>query len=171
MADAKKPTKGSTANPPAAAAAEPVLRVVGQYVKDLSFENPNIEKRLDESAESPKISININVAAKAIKPALYESVVHLTAGAVTESGTTFYDLEISYGGLFQIEHVPEEALEQILLINAPALLFPFVRRLALDLTREGGFPPLQLDPVDFAGLYMQRQQQMAATAGKAPPTN
>ena len=77
-----------------------------------------------------------------------------------------YDLELAYGGLFRIENLPEQALEPYLLINCPSLLFPFLRRIVADLTREGGFPPLLLDPIDFAGLFMQRQQQ----PGQAAPS-
>ncbi len=168
MADAKKPTNGANkpAPAPAAAATEAVLRMVGQYVKDLSFENPNVEKRLAETSDAPQIQISINVNAVRMKDTLYESAIELKAAAATPDGTTFYDLEILYAGLFHIENMSEAALEQILLVNAPGLIFPFVRRLALDLTREGGFPPLQLDPVDWGALFLQRQQQVDGEKSK-----
>jgi preprotein translocase subunit SecB len=79
-------------------------------------------------------------------------------------------MELSYAGLFQIESMPEEAIEPFLLINCPSLLFPFVRRLVADLTREGGFPPLLLDPIDFTGLFVKRQQEKGG-AGAQKPVN
>jgi len=84
------------------------------------------------------------------------------------SEVTIYEMEILYAGMFRIENLPPQALEPVLLINCPMLLFPFIRRLAADLTREAGFPPLLLDPIDFASLYVERQrQQQAAQPPKA----
>ncbi|MEQ1714083.1 MAG: protein-export chaperone SecB, partial [Hyphomicrobium sp.] len=80
---------------------------------------------------------------------------------------TFYDMEVEYAGLFRLQNVPEPALEPFLLINCPTLIFPFLRRLIADITREGGFPPLLMDPIDFAQLYLRRQQELAAAAGSA----
>ena len=161
MADKSKQKNGSSGQPdPAPAPA--VLKIVGQYLKDLSFENPNVEKRIDTEIEPPQLKLAINVSAHRVRETIYESSIQLQAEAATVGGMIYYELELVFGGLFQIENVPEAALESILLINAPAVLFPFVRRLALDLTREGGFPPLQIDPVDFAALFLQRQQELAA---------
>src|SRR5207249_7486757 len=87
-----------------------------------------------------------------------ESAIAFKAQANSKAGV-IYDLELSYAGLFEVQNLPDQALEPFLLINCPALLFPFLRRLVADLTREGGFPPLLLDPIDFAALFMQRQQQ------------
>jgi preprotein translocase subunit SecB len=133
-------------------------RIVAQYVKDLSFENPNVERLLSGPGEDPNLKIEVNVNAKTVKDGLYESAIDFAAQAVSKAGV-IYDLEVVYAGLFKIENMPKQALEPFLLINGPALLFPFLRRLIADLTREGGFPPLMLDPIDFAGLYMRRQQQ------------
>ena len=165
MADKIKPQNGTATGEPG-----PTLKVVGQYIKDLSFENPNVDKRIDAELEPPQLKLAINVNAQRVRETLYESAIQLQAEAATAAGLVYYELELIYAGLFKIENVPEEALEQILLINAPMLLFPFVRRLALDLTREGGFPPLQIDPVDFAALFVQRQQELAA-GGKGPSVN
>ncbi|HEY7550217.1 MAG TPA: protein-export chaperone SecB, partial [Hyphomicrobiaceae bacterium] len=82
---------------------------------------------------------------------------------------TIYDLELAYAGMFQVENLPEPALEPFLLIDCPTLLFPFVRRLVADLTREGGFPPLLLDPINFANLFAKRQQERAQV--QANPAN
>jgi preprotein translocase subunit SecB len=82
-----------------------------------------------------------------------------------------YDLEIIYAGLFRIKNIPETSLEPFMLINCPALLFPFLRRLAADITREGGFPPLLLDPIDFGSLFMRRQQEAASREAASQPKN
>jgi preprotein translocase subunit SecB len=144
-------------------------RVVGQYIKDLSFENPNVGRLLQGPGDNPNLKIEVNVNAKRMANDLFESAIDFKAHATNNAGV-IYDLEMVYAGLFKVENMPEQALEPFLLINCPALLFPFLRRLAADLTREGGFPPLLLDPIDFAGLYMRRQQQASGTpaGGQVP---
>lgn len=133
-------------------------QVVAQFIKDLSFENPNVEKLLSGPGENPNMKLEVNVNARRMKEDLYESAIDFTAHATNQTGT-IYQLEVVYAGIFKIKNIPEEALEPFLLINCPALLFPYLRRLASDLTREGGFPPLLLDPIDFASLYMRRKQE------------
>jgi preprotein translocase subunit SecB len=144
-------------------------RIVAQYVKDLSFENPNVERLLSGPGEDPNLKIEVNVNAKTVKDGLYESAIDFAAQAVSKAGV-IYDLEVVYAGLFKIENMPKQALEPFLLINGPALLFPFLRRLIADLTREGGFPPLMLDPIDFANLYLRRQQQQGKANNDNPKT-
>ena len=136
-------------------------RVVAQYIKDFSFENPNIERLLQGPGDDPNLKIEVNVNAKPLADKLFESAIHFTAKAESKAGT-IYEVECIYAGLFHIENMPPPSLEPFLLINCPTLIFPFLRRLLADVTREGGFPPLLLDPIDFAQLYLQRQQQMAA---------
>ena len=133
-------------------------QVVAQFIKDLSFENPNVEKLLSGPGENPNMKLEVNVNARRMNEDLYESAIDFTAHATNQTGT-IYQLEVVYAGIFQIKNIPEEALEPFLLINCPALLFPYLRRLASDLTREGGFPPLLLDPIDFSSLYMRRKQE------------
>ena len=133
-------------------------QVVAQFIKDLSFENPNVEKLLSGPGENPNMKLEVNVNARRMNEDRYESAIDFTAHATNQTGT-IYQLEVVYAGIFQIKNIPEEALEPFLLINCPALLFPYLRRLASDLTREGGFPPLLLDPIDFASLYMRRKQE------------
>jgi preprotein translocase subunit SecB len=155
MAD---PTETGNSNP---AAGPPLqVRVVGQYIKDLSFENPNVRKLIDGPGEKPTLRVEVNVNATKMTERAFESVIEFKAQASNQAGV-IYDLELTYAGLFEIQSIPEQALEPFLLINCPALLFPFLRRLVADLTREGGFPPLLLDPIDFAGLFMQKTQQGA----------
>lgn len=137
-------------------------QVVAQYIKDLSFENPNVEKLLSGPGENPNMKLEVNVNARRMneKEGLYESAIDFKAHATNQTGT-IYQFEVVYAGIFRIRSIPDEALEPFLLINCPALIFPYLRRLASDLTREGGFPPLLLDPIDFAGLYVRRKQQEA----------
>ena len=132
-------------------------QVVAQYVKDLSFENPNVERLLKGPGDSPNMQVEVNVNALNLRDDLYESAIDFKAHATSTQGT-IYDMEIVYAGLFRINNMPANALEPFLLINCPALIFPFLRRLVADLSREGGFPPLLLDPIDFGTLYAQRQK-------------
>ena len=142
------------------------VRVIAQYIKDLSFENPNVRKLVETQDEGPNLRIEVNVNAAKVGDNKYESSIQLKAEATGKIGT-IYDLELAFGGMFHIENMSEASLEPFLLINCPSLLFPFVRRLVADLTREGGFPPLLLDPIDFAGLFVKRQQEkMAQNQGK-----
>lgn len=156
---AEQGTNGSSTGAASAGGQPPLqVRVLGQYIKDLSFENPNVGKLLESPGDAPNLKLEVNVNAKRVSTDIYESAIEFKASATNKLGV-IYDLELIYAGLFKIENVPPQALEPFLLINCPALLFPFLRRLAADLTREGGFPPLLLDPIDFAGLYVRRKQQ------------
>lgn len=137
-----------------------VVRILGQYIKDLSFENPNVEKLMAAPGDNPQLNVEVNVNAKRLPNNVFESAILFKAEAQNKTGI-IYDLELTYAGAFQIENMPEQNLEQFLLINCPTLIFPFLRRLVSDITREGGFPPLLLDPIDFAQLFNQRQQQPA----------
>ena len=153
-----------------AAGAQPTfqVRVLGQYIKDLSFENPNVGRLQQVPGDKPNLQIEVNVNAHPVAKDVYESAIEFKAHATNKAGT-IYDLELVYAGLFRIENAPPQALEPFLLINCPLLLFPFLRRLAADLTREGGFPPLLLDPIDFGSLYIRRKQQLAQQqAAQAP---
>lgn len=150
-----KPEAEKTATPPVQ------VKVVGQYIKDLSFENPNIGKLIKDPGDAPNLQLAINVNAQSVDDNLYESAIDFNAQAAGKHGTV-YELEIVYAGLFRIENIPAQALEPFLLVNCPSILFPFLRRIVADLTREGGFPPLLLDPFDFAALYMRRQKEVAA---------
>lgn len=151
-----------------AASGEPTgiqIQVIGQYIKDLSFENPNVGKITVKQGESPGVALEVNVEAQRMQADVFESAIQFTAKA-THSGGTIYVLEILYGGLFRLQNVPPQAMEPFLLVNCPALLFPFLRRIVADVTRDGGYPPLWLDPFDFGALFMRRQQELAKTAEK-----
>jgi len=171
MADKKGGKNGpiAGAEQPGQAAQQTQLQVqiVGQYIKDLSFENPNVDKLVGGIGEQPNLNVEVSVNARPVQEGLFESQIDFKAVANNKIGT-IYDLELTYGGMFAIKGLPPEAMEPFLLINCPSLLFPFLRRLVADITREGGFPPLLLDPIDFGSLFMRRQQEMAAAQAAAP---
>ena len=139
------------------ASAEFQCRILSQYIRDLSFESPSVDRALDGPGENPNLELEVNVNARSIRTNHYQSEIEFTAKAVDDGGT-IYQMECTYGGVFLIENIPNDALEPFMLVNCPSMLFPFLRRLIADLTREGGFPPLFLDPIDFGALYVSRQQ-------------
>lgn len=142
----------------------PQVAILTQYVKDLSFENPNAPQSLQWS-EAPRIDVNVGVNARRGAENMFEVELKISAKADVEGQTAFV-VELLYGALFGLNNVPDEALEPFLIIEAPRIIFPFARRIVADAVRDGGFPPLMLDPIDFAALYMA-QQQGGATAGNA----
>lgn len=165
MSDQGVPTGSGPQPGPANSQADgPQLRALSQYVKDLSFENPG--NRAGEAR--PNIDLGIDVSAMPHEQGngVYEVSLKLKARAHAEE-TTLFLLELDYAGLFQVVGMPEKDAEAALLIECPRMLFPFARRLIADVTREGGFPPLLIDPVDFVQLY-RSQMQRDAQAGQAP---
>ncbi|MCZ6522380.1 MAG: protein-export chaperone SecB [Alphaproteobacteria bacterium] len=140
-----------------AAANAPRLSVTAQYVKDFSFENPNAPQSLAPPKEQPQIDVNVEVEANLLAPDTYEVTLRITVTA-RNLETTLFVIELLYAGLFRIENIPEESLEAVCLIECPRLIFPFARRIIADGTRDGGFPPMLIDPIDFATLYRQRAQ-------------
>lgn len=170
MAKEGKETNGTSAKSAKQDAQPFQVQVVGQYVKDLSFENPNIAKLLKEPGDNPNIKITVNVSSSKAGTDLFESSIDFNAQASNKHGV-IYELELIYAGLFTLKNVPEQTLHPFLLINCPSILFPFLRRIVADITREGGFPPLLLDPIDFAALFMRRQKELAAKQGKDAPKN
>lgn len=141
------------------------VQVLGQHIKDLSFENPNVGKIQIKQGESPSVQLDVNVEAQRLGTDVFESAIQFTATA-SHTGGTIYVLEVTYGGAFRLQNIPPQAMEPFLLVNCPTLLFPFLRRIVADVTREGGYPPLWLDPVDFGALYVRRQQELAKTSEK-----
>ncbi len=169
--DADQPT-GQQAEQPTDQAADqqagqpakpPGIHVLGQYIKDMSFENPGAPASLRPSSTSPNLDVNVNVSAKPMSETDFEIELKLDATATREDKTLFI-AEVAYAGVFRIHNVPKEHLQPIILIECPRLLFPFARQILADATRQGGFPPLMIDPVDFAALYRQRTAQMSAPA-------
>jgi preprotein translocase subunit SecB len=158
-----------TGAPEAAAAEEtPILSIITQYVKDMSFENPNAPASLNPELAQPTVELGINVQAKALTAENYEIELRIQATAKHDDKTAFI-IELVYGGLFLIKNFPPEALEMVCMIECPRLIFPFARRVVSDASRDGGFSPLQLDPIDFAGLFQahKAQEMQKDTAGNA----
>lgn len=150
----------------------PGIRIFTQFIRDFSFENPHAPDVLQPQPgqTQPQIELGVELNARGRQDGLFEVDLKLNVGAQRESQTVF-QLELVYGGLFQITGVPEDSLEQVLLIECPRFLFPYARRLVGDVTADGGFPPLLLDPIDFGAVYAARKAAeaglMAGQAGNA----
>ncbi len=165
---ASKPAKAQSpiaegAIPSDASDDAPSMKILGQYLKDLSFENPNAPQSLGMQQNQPEINISVNVNARALSENDYEIELQLEAKAMHENNVVF-DAELLYCGVFRLENIPEDAMHPIILVECPRMIFPFARQILADATRNGGFPPLMLDPIDFAAMY---QQRMAAGEGPA----
>jgi preprotein translocase subunit SecB len=133
--------------------------VIAQYTKDLSFENPNAPGVFQKQTESkPQIDVNVNVNARKLNDEAFEVDLKITANAKQGEDTAFV-VELVYSGLFGARNLPEESLQPFLLIECPRILFPFARRIIADATRDGGYAPLLLEPIDFAALYRQHLAQ------------
>lgn len=138
--------------------AAPSLNVLAQYTKDLSFENPNAPHSLHPREKAPDISININVNANPLSDTDFEVELTLEAKA-GEGKDAMFNVELIYCGVFRLENIPEESKGPAILIECPRMLFPFARQIVADATRNGGFPPLMIDPIDFGMLYQQRMAE------------
>ncbi|WP_375653520.1 protein-export chaperone SecB [Bartonella sp. OD88NMGDW] len=134
---------------------EPVFAVLTQYLKDLSFENPGAPRSLRTREKSPQIDININVNANPIGDDNYDVVLSLSVKANDETETLFH-VELIYGGVFHLKNIPQEHVMPLVFIECPRLLFPFARQIISNATQNGGFPPLWIDPIDFAALFQKR---------------
>jgi preprotein translocase subunit SecB len=157
------PSERFTPEPGAAPQQRPPLVINGQYVKDLSFEAPNTPQVFTAlQGEQPQIQVDIDVQAGNASGDLFEVILKVRAEARVKDQLV-YLLELQYAGIFTL-NVPAEHLGQVLLIECPMILFPFLRRIVADATGDGGFAPLMLSPIDFAQLYQQRVQQAQAQA-------
>lgn len=141
----------------------PRFHVTGQYVKDLSFENPRAPQSLIATEEKPKIEVNIDLNASKLRDDLYEVVLRVNAKAVVKDESLFL-ADLSYAGLFTLQNIPEDRIQQILFVDCPFVLFPYARRVISDVTRDGGFPPLMLEPIDFFGMFRKRMEAQAEAA-------
>ncbi len=146
-------------------AAMPQIGVLAQYVKDLSFENPNAPRSMVPVGQQPTINIQVNVDAAPMSGTDVEVTLRLEGKAESKSMLLF-SFELVFAGTFRIQNVPADSLQPIVLIECPRLLFPFAREIVATVVRNGGFPPLLLEPIDFVALYRQR---LAATQPSVPP--
>ncbi len=145
----------------------PVLNILAQYIKDLSFENPGAPKSLGPREKAPEININVNVNANPLSETEFDVVLSMNAEAKSGNSVVF-NVELTYGGVFRVANFPQEHMLPLLFIECPRMLFPFARQIVADATRNGGFPPLLIDPIDFAQMF---QQRMAEENTKAQVAN
>jgi preprotein translocase subunit SecB len=143
-------------DPTQANAGQPQLNVLAQYVKDLSFENPNAPNSLQQHPQQPTINIQINVNAKPLSGNDYEVELKIEGRAEIPNSVFLFSFDLLYAGIFRIANVPQDSLHAVIMIECPRLLFPFARELIATAVRNGGFPPLMIDPVDFVSLYRQK---------------
>ncbi len=152
---------------PVGAESQPQVAVIAQYVKDLSFENPNAPAVYQWQGQ-PQVDVQFNIGSQAVGDDLHEVALKIEVSSKTNDGTVF-SIDLLYGGLFALKNIPAEQLQPFLLAEAPRILFPFARQVLADASLQGGFPPFLLDPIDFGSLYMQRaaQQQAELSGGQA----
>ena len=150
--------------------APPKMNILAQYVRDLSFENILAQKGVDGEL-NPEIQVNVNIdAKKRTTEKQFDVIVKLRVDSKSKNtSNVLFVLELDYGGVFQIENIPDDQLHPYLLIECPRMLFPFLRRIVSDITRDGGFPPLNLENIDFLKLYRQeierrKQEDKEATS-------
>lgn len=137
----------------------PGIRILAQFIRDLSFENPRAPESLRAAGQvQPQIDLGVEMNARGRDDGLFEVDLKLSAKAGRDDSTLFV-IELLYGGLFQVSGVQQQDIEPVLLIECPRYLFPFARRIIADLSAEGGFPPFLLDPIDFAGVYAARKAE------------
>jgi preprotein translocase subunit SecB len=151
-----------------AAANQPGINVIAQYVKDLSFENPGAPATLRPQGASPNISVSVGVQPRPVNETDIEVELRLEARAV-DGETTLFAVELVYAGVFRLINVTQETVNPIMLIECPRLLFPFARKIIADASQDGGFPPLLLDPIDFVALYRQRMINPQASGQPTVP--
>ncbi len=187
MAESKENGNGASPGSPAGAAPvgtpqpgqlPPTLTVLAQYVKDLSFENPEAVSFLRPRQTPPRFNVNIGVTANGVAPANalpgaaansdYEVELKMEVRAV-DGDKTLFVIELNYAGVFRIINANADTTRQVMLIEAPRLLFPFARQILAEASGHGGFSPLRIDPVDFVALYRQRMAQQQAQAGAPAP--
>ena len=146
----------------------PKMNILAQYVRDLSFENILAQKGNDGEL-NPEIQVNVNIdAKKRSTDQQFDVIVKLRVDSKSKNtNNVLFVLELDYGGVFQIENIPDDQLHPYLLIECPRMLFPFLRRIVSDITRDGGFPPLNLENIDFLKLYRQEAERRKKEEEKA----
>ena len=147
---------------------EPQVSILAQYIKDLSVENPSAPQVFSWQVQ-PSLDVQFDIAVNTAGENVHEVLLKIDVSARSENGVHFV-VDLTYGGIFGLRNLPEEALQPFLLIEAPRLLFPFARQIIAEAVSSTGFPPLLLDPIDFASPYMaQLQAQQGSTGGGQPP--
>ena len=145
----------------------PQIGLIAQYVKDLSFENPNAPA-IYQAQMQPQIDVQINVGSVPIADDVHEVAMKIEVRAIGENDVTAFAVELLYAGLFGVRNVEAEQLHPFLYAEAPRLLFPFARRIIAETVRDGNFPPMLLDPIDFGAMYLQQVQAAGGLATSEP---
>ena len=151
---------------PLAGEAQPGIRILAQFIRDLSFENPRAPETLRGGAAQPQIELGVEMNARGREDGFFEVDLKLSATAKRDDGPVFV-VELLYVGVFQITGVAGEDVEPVLLVECPRYLFPFARRIIAEVTSEGGYPPFLLDPIDFAAVYIARKSEQGVQVGHA----
>ena len=141
----------------------PAAGLISQYIKDLSFENPNAPAIYQNQA-APAVDVQFNIGGAQVGEEVHELVLKIEVRAETDGQVAFI-VDLSYAGLFGFRNVPTDQIQPFLMTEGPRLLFPFARRVLADAVRDGGFPPLLLEPIDFGALYLQSQDAQAQQTG------
>jgi len=141
----------------------PQLNVLTQYIKDFSFENPNAPRSLTPPQQPPAINIQINVNVKGLTDTDYEVELKIE-GKADSAGSVLFGFDLTYAGVFRIQNVAQESMHPLVMIECPRLLFPFAREIVATAVRDGGFPPLMIDPIDFVALYRQKMSELQPQA-------
>ena len=141
--------------------AKPSMALRAQYIKDLSFENPRAPASLFGLKEAPQMEVSINLGAQKLDENVVELAMQISVRAIAEK-TTIFLTDIVYAGVLELRNIPENQQEQAIFIAGAQLVYPFARRVVADVTRDGGFPSLQLEPIDFAQMYAERRNRNAA---------
>jgi preprotein translocase subunit SecB len=139
----------------------PSMNMIGQYIRDLSFENPGAPASILTGGTNPAFNVSISVGVRKQSDDIYAVELTLNAKANREEAILF-NVELVYGGVFRLKNIPEQQISQLLMIECPRLIFPFARQVLASTTQQGGFPPLMMEPVDFAAIYRQNLQKLAA---------
>lgn len=156
MTDAAQPTP-STA---------PALYLRAQFIKDLSFENPRAPAILFAMKESPTMEVSVNLGAQRLEDNIYEVAIQIGVRATSEKATVFL-IDLVYAGVLELQNIAEADLEPVLFIQGASLIYPFARRVVADVARDGGFPPVSLEPLDFASMYVNQREKKTAEASAA----
>ena len=152
---------------PTSAPARPTIFMRAQYIKDLSFESPRAPAILFSLREPPQMEVSVNLGANRLDEHVYEIAMQIAVRAMSEKTTVFL-CDLVYAGVVELQNVPEAVIEQTLFIQAAQLVYPFARRVVADVTRDGGFPPVALEPLDFAAMYAEQRQRQTEAAPAAP---
>lgn len=142
----------------------PAIYLRAQFIKDLSFENPRAPASLFAMKEPPTMEVSVNLGAQRLDEHVFEVAIQIGVRATAEKATVFL-IDLVYAGVLEIHNIPEAELEPVLFIQGASLIYPFARRVVADVARDGGFPPVALEPLDFAGMYVNQRNQKAQAAG------